>query len=89
MDETLPAEIDEGRWNEACRRADAIRDCLRRYPQGAKAADVSDLADELELSRASSPVYRGVACAGIGQQLAGEGLWRKSHTYGEFVVRRI
>jgi putative transposase len=54
MDDPLPAEINEVRWNEALRRADAIRDFLRRYPEGSTAADVEGLADELELSRAST-----------------------------------
>jgi putative transposase len=54
MDKPLPAEIDEVRWNEACRRADAIRDFLWRYPEGSTAAGVAGLADQLELSLAST-----------------------------------
>ena len=54
MDDPLPDEIDEQRWTEPCRRADAIRDFLRRCPEGSTVTDVTDLADELGLSLAST-----------------------------------
>jgi putative transposase len=54
MDDPLPDEIDEQRWTEPCRRADAIRDFLRRCPEGSTVPDVTDLADELGLSLAST-----------------------------------
>lgn len=39
MTDLFPAEIDEVIWDEACRRADAIRGFLKRNPEGATAGD--------------------------------------------------
>lgn len=51
------AESDEELlWEEACRREEAIRDLLRRYPNSLTRAAVDDAAWELGLSRAS--LYR-------------------------------
>ena len=44
----------EKRWEEACRREEAIRDLLSRKPDGLKGGDVTDLAWELGLSRATA-----------------------------------
>jgi putative transposase len=44
----------EKRWEEACRREEAIRDLLSRNPDGLKGRDVTDLAWELGLSRATA-----------------------------------
>ncbi|MCY0150928.1 helix-turn-helix domain-containing protein [Hoeflea alexandrii] len=54
MTDLFPAEIDEVIWDEACRRADAIRGFLKRNPEGATAGDVAELAAELGLSRATA-----------------------------------
>ena len=43
-------------WEEACRREDAIRDLLRRYPQRLTVALVDEVAGQLGLSQAS--LYR-------------------------------
>ena len=55
MTDLFPAEIDEVIWDEACRRADAIRGFLKRNPEGARAGDVAELAAELGLSRRPAP----------------------------------
>jgi putative transposase len=54
MSDPFPDEIDGALWNEAGRRADAIRRFLTRHPDIATAADVSGLAAELGLSRATA-----------------------------------
>jgi putative transposase len=54
MSDPFPDEIDSALWNEAGRRADAIRGFLKRHPGIATAADVSRLAAELGLSRATA-----------------------------------
>ena len=54
MNDRFPDEIDEALWDEACRQADAIREFLRRNPDGATAADVSGLALEMEVSQATA-----------------------------------
>ena len=54
MTDLFPAEIDEVIWDEASRRADAIRGFLKRNPEGATAGDVAELAAELDLSRATA-----------------------------------
>ncbi len=54
MIEPLPDEIDDALWDEACRRAAAIRQFLMRDSGQSTAADVADLASELELSQASA-----------------------------------
>ncbi|MDR6820854.1 hypothetical protein J2X76_006054 [Neorhizobium sp. 2083] len=51
---TFADEIDEALWDEACRRADAIRSFLVRNSTGATAAEVADLAAELSLSQAAA-----------------------------------
>ena len=53
MIEPLPEEIDEVLWQEACRRADAIRRVLGSDAAQTSAVDIAYLADELGLSRAS------------------------------------
>ena len=50
------AQDTEPAWEEACRREDAIRDLLRRHPQGLTAAMVDEVAGQLGMSRAS--LYR-------------------------------
>ncbi|MBD8892614.1 Mu transposase C-terminal domain-containing protein [Roseibium litorale] len=54
MNDRFPDEIDEALWDEACRRADAIRSFLKRNPDGATAADVSRLAVEMDVSQATA-----------------------------------
>ncbi|WP_348628655.1 helix-turn-helix domain-containing protein [Mesorhizobium sp. M1A.F.Ca.IN.022.07.1.1] len=44
------------RWNEACRREEAIRKLLKRYPKRLSGQAVAGLAWELDLSRAT--LYR-------------------------------
>lgn len=53
MIEPLPEEIDDAPWQEACRRADAIRKVLGSDAAQTSAVDIADLANELGLSRAS------------------------------------
>lgn len=50
----LPDEIDEDLWDEAYRRAEVIRDFLRRNPGQSTAANIADLGTELGLSQASA-----------------------------------
>jgi putative transposase len=54
MNDPFPDEIDETLWNEACRRADAIRGFLESRSGGTTASDVAGLAAELGLSRATA-----------------------------------
>ena len=54
MADPFPEEIDERLWNEACRRADAIREFLDARPHGSTAADVARLALELGVSQATT-----------------------------------
>ena len=54
MTEVLPDEIDEERWGEACRRANAIRKFLARRSSNATTAEVRGLAAELDLSQATA-----------------------------------
>lgn len=54
MNDPFPDEIDDALWNEACKRADAIRKFLRRNPDGATAAEVSGLAAEMNVSQATA-----------------------------------
>lgn len=49
----LSNDIDEALWNEACRRADTIRNFLKNNPGRTSAAGIPHLAEELGLSRAS------------------------------------
>jgi putative transposase len=55
-DDELPDEVEQRRWDEACRRADVIRDFLRQRPEASKIDDVAGLATKLGLSQAT--VYR-------------------------------
>ena len=52
MNDPFPDEIDETLWDEACRRADAIRSFLKSKTGSTTAADVAKLAAELGLSQA-------------------------------------
>lgn len=54
MTETFPDEIDNALWDDACRRAAAIRQFLKKNSGRSIAADVADLAAELGLSQAST-----------------------------------
>ena len=54
MDDLQGDEELEKRWAEACRREEAIRDLIGRNPDGLKGRDVSELAWELGLSRATT-----------------------------------
>ena len=54
MDDLQGDNDAEKRWEEACRREEAIRDLLGRNPAGLKGRDVADLAWELGLSRATA-----------------------------------
>ncbi len=45
---------EQRRWDEACRREEALRNLLNRNPDGMKRRDVTDLAWELGLSRATT-----------------------------------
>jgi putative transposase len=54
MSDPFPDEIDDVIWDEACRRADAIRSFLKQNPAGATAADVAELAAALGLSQATA-----------------------------------
>ena len=53
MSDPLPEEIDEALWQEACRRAEAIRKVVKDSDDQTSAADIADLSKELGLSRAS------------------------------------
>jgi putative transposase len=44
---------DDTAWMEACRREEAIRELLRRYPDRLTVRAVEDVASELGLSRAT------------------------------------
>ena len=50
MRDPFPEEIDEALWDEACRRADAIRGFLKGNPTNATAANIGELAADLGLS---------------------------------------
>ena len=54
MNDPFPDEIDEALWDEACRRADAIREFLRGRTGNATAAQVADLGAEMEVSQATA-----------------------------------
>src|SRR6516164_6196052 len=53
MTEEFPDQVDQRRWDEACRRADAIGEFLRQRPVGST-ADVVGLAAKLGLSQATT-----------------------------------
>ncbi|MCK9553894.1 helix-turn-helix domain-containing protein [Aquamicrobium sp.] len=54
MSAPFPDEIDDALWDEACRRAQAIREFLKRNPDGTTAADVADLAAKMDVSQATA-----------------------------------
>jgi putative transposase len=54
MSDPLPDEIDEALWDEACRRADAIREFLKRRTGNATAAEVGKLVVEMGVSQATA-----------------------------------
>ena len=54
MNDPFPDEIDELHWDEACRRADAIRDFLKRRTSTAIIGDVAGIAATLGLSQATT-----------------------------------
>jgi len=54
MSEPFAEEIDDTDWDEACRKADAIRAFLRRVPDSTTTGQMRELAAELRLSQASA-----------------------------------
>jgi putative transposase len=54
MSDRFPDEIDEALWDEACRRADAIREFLKRRAGSATTAEVAGLAAEMGVSQATA-----------------------------------
>lgn len=54
MNDPFPDEVDEALWDEACRRADVIREFMRGRTGNATAAQVADLAAEMEVSQATA-----------------------------------
>lgn len=54
MSEPFAEEIDDVDWDDACRKADVIREFLRRVSGPTTTAQIRDLADELRLSQASA-----------------------------------
>jgi len=54
MSEPFSDEINDIDWDEACRKADVIREFLRREPGPTTAARIRELAGELRLSQASA-----------------------------------
>ena len=46
MSDPFPDDVDEQSWDEACRRADAIRNFLKRRTGSTKTGDVVELAAE-------------------------------------------
>ena len=54
MSDLIPNDIDEHHWEEACRRADAIREFLKHQSNNATTRKVVELADELGLSQATA-----------------------------------
>ena len=54
MNDPFPDEIDEALWDEAYRRADAIRSFLKSRSDSTTAGDVAGLAAELGLSQATA-----------------------------------
>jgi putative transposase len=51
---SFPEEVDESLWDEACRRAEAIRRFLMRRSGKVAAGDMALVAAELEVSRATA-----------------------------------
>lgn len=54
MIDSFPNEIDEQLWDEACRRADMIRDFLKHRTSRSTVDNVAGLAAQLELSQATT-----------------------------------
>lgn len=54
MTEPISDEIDDTLWDEACRRANAIRQFLKRSDGRSTVAAIRDLASELSISQASA-----------------------------------
>ena len=54
MTSEFPDEVDQRRWDEAYRRADAIGDFLRQRTAGSTAEDIAGLAAKLGLSQATT-----------------------------------
>ncbi|WKL23662.1 DDE-type integrase/transposase/recombinase (plasmid) [Agrobacterium tumefaciens] len=54
MSAPFPDEVDEALWDEACRRAEAVREFLKHRTGKMAAADVALLANELDISRATA-----------------------------------
>lgn len=54
MSDPFPDDVDEQSWDEACRRADAIRNFLKRRTGSTKTGDVVELAAEIGLSQATT-----------------------------------
>ncbi|WP_244484747.1 helix-turn-helix domain-containing protein [Rhizobium sp. Root149] len=54
MSEPFPDEVDEALWDEACRRADAIRKFLNGRTGKMSVAEVALLGAELEISQATA-----------------------------------
>jgi putative transposase len=47
-------EVDEHQWDEACQRADVIREFLQHKAPGSESSNVDNLSAELGLSRATT-----------------------------------
>lgn len=54
MSDPFPDEVDEALWDEACRRAEVVREFLKHRHGKMTAADVALLATELDISRATA-----------------------------------
>jgi len=54
LSDLIPNDIDEPHWEEACRRADAIREFLKHQSANSKTRAVIELADELRISQATA-----------------------------------
>jgi putative transposase len=54
MSDPFPDDVDEQSWDEACVRADAIRNFLKRRTGSTKTGDVVELAAESGLSQATA-----------------------------------
>ena len=64
MSDPFPDEVDEALWDEACRRADAIREFLKSRTGKMSVAEVALLAAELEISQATA--YRLIKLFRVG-----------------------
>ncbi|WP_352517349.1 hypothetical protein [Mesorhizobium sp. M0046] len=54
MSDPVPDEVDEQLWDEACRRADMIREFLKRRTSRSTIDNVAGLAAQLEVSQATT-----------------------------------